>query len=123
MTDGQRVAGTLLVPSLKQIELLEVDSAHWGDHPVVPIGFLTVTNFLNTIEAIAHVQGRVRSKTPGESLLVEDETGRILVETTQPLPRQEGGQVEALGRWSRTRTNVVLRSGFYREIAGKEEGI
>lgn len=119
-TDGQRVAGTLLTPSMKQIELLEVAPAQWDERPVLPISALAVTNFLKASETIVRIRGKVRSENPGGVLLVEDETGQILVETTQPLP-QKGLQVEVLGRWSRARTNLVLRSGFYRELAGKAE--
>lgn len=116
-TDGQKVAGGMLTPSMKQIEFLDVDPAHWSAYPVLSIGSLAVTNFANSVETIVRVRGRVRAATPNESLVLEDETGRILMNTTQSLPRKEADQVEALGRWGRARTNVVLRSGVYREIA------
>jgi signal transduction histidine kinase len=119
-SDGQRVAGRLLVPGSQQIELLEVVSARWDEYPVTPIGQLGATNVPKNMEAIAHIRGKVRSVPPERGLVVEDESGQLLVETTQRAPRTSGGQVEVLGRWSRAGTNVVLESGLYRELAGEE---
>ncbi|MEY2429032.1 MAG: hypothetical protein QOJ40_1917, partial [Verrucomicrobiota bacterium] len=116
-TDGQKVAGGMLTPSMKQIESLEVDPAHWLTYPVLSIGSLALTNFPNTSEPIVHVRGSVVSGTSNGSIVLEDATGRILMNTTQPPMWKQAGKVEALGRWGRARTNVILRSGFYREIA------
>jgi signal transduction histidine kinase len=120
-TDGQTVAGALLTPSLRQIETLEVAPSRWDEYPPLPISALTATNLPRTAEVIVHLRGRTRAETRDGLLRVEDETGSIAVETTQPRPRHEGAQVEVLGRWSRPRTKVLLRSGVYREFAGKAE--
>jgi signal transduction histidine kinase len=114
VSDGQRVAGTLLVPSLKQVEILELDVARWNDYPRQPIASLLNTNFPDTVEAIVHVRGKLRSQPVGKPMVIADDTGQLFLETTQPLPGPEGVVVEALGRWSRTGSNVVLRCGFYR---------
>ena len=120
--DGQKVAGGMLTPSLKQLELLEIALPHWSRYPVTPIGSLALPDVPNAAEKMVHIRGNVRSANSGQSLLVADETGGTLVETTQEIRSKQGTEVEALGYWTRTRTNVILRAGFYREIPGKADG-
>lgn len=118
-TDGQMVAGGLLAPSSRQIEVIEVASLLWDECPLLPIGQLSATNASDSAKALVHIRGKVLSTRQEGGLVLEDETGQVLVETSQPGSATEGGQVEALGRWSRSGTNVVLESGFYRELAGQ----
>ena len=122
-TDGQQVAGALLVPTWRDVEVLEVAPVHWMDVPVSLIGLLAGTNFAPASETVVHIRGKVRSRSPGQSLIVEDETGQVLAETSQSSPVAVGAEVEVLGRWSRAGNNVVLRCGCYREVplGGKED--
>jgi signal transduction histidine kinase len=115
-TDGQQVAGTLLVPTMRDIELLEVAPGHWVDVPIVPIVRLADTNSPMSAETVVHVRGKVLSRSPGASLTVADETGQVFVETSQTSPAMMSEHVEALGRWSRAGTNIVLRCAACREV-------
>jgi signal transduction histidine kinase len=114
--DGQNVAGVLLAPSANQIELLEVDSSAWEEHPVHTVAHLCGLREPPAPDELAHVRGKMYSSQPGESFVLADGTGPILVESGQRLLPPDGTQIEALGRWSRNGTNVLLRGGFCREI-------
>jgi len=116
-TDGQSVAGKLLAPGIGQIQLMEVPAELWDVHPIIPIGRLAGMEVLPEAETIVHVRGKIHSLSDGR-IFVEDTTGLVQLATTQPPPQNEAGLVEALGRWSRMNTNIVLQCAFYREIAG-----
>lgn len=112
-TDGQRIGGTLLIPSIKQIELLEPASTLWASCPVTPIASLKPANASGSV---VHIRGIVRSIIPGQSILAEDASGQILVETSQSLSEALGSQAEVLGRIEQRGTNVILDYGFCRAI-------
>jgi len=114
--EGQRIAGTLLVPSLQQIETLDPASALWTEYPILPIGQLANTNLFVARDSVVHVCGKICSFTPSKFLSVEDATGRILVETTHFPPENTEAQIEALGQLTRVGMNLVLQNGFYRSI-------
>jgi signal transduction histidine kinase len=120
--DGRQVAGVLVVPSMQQIEMLEINAAHWPRYPVLSASLLAGANFKERIETIVHVRGIVSVPEPGGPLMLADKTGRVLLETTQAPPRAQGIEIEALGRWSREGSNVVLRCAGYRELMHKANG-
>jgi signal transduction histidine kinase len=118
--DGQTVP-SLLVTSLKNIVITEIDPAHWADSPIRPIKSLTGIDFSEATSTLVHIGGIVCSNSPDKILAVEDSTGRILIETSQASPRI-GDQVEALGWRSLEGSNVVLRGGCYKKIPQKTAG-
>jgi signal transduction histidine kinase len=118
--DGQ-TAPSLLLPSLADLELVEMAPAHWVDYPILPIRSLVETNLAETTGLIVHVSGVVCANSPRKGLALDDGTGRVLLETTQP-PPQIGDRVEALGWLNQKDGPVVLRRSFYRKTPGKVEG-
>lgn len=122
-TEGQRVAGRLLVPGLDQIEILEPDPALWRECPVVSNGFLDATGFLKANDSLVHVRGKIRSLQPDEPVLLEDGSGRVLVKSAHPPHGDIGSEVEALGLLMRVGTNVVLHDAFYRELSRSEHAL
>lgn len=118
-TDGQIVAGTLLAPGLKQIQLVALSPTQWNSHPVVPIGQLARTVFLKEAGAIEHIRGTVVSSQTNGMLVVKDATGQVQVEVLQLAPSAKGSRVEALGCCSRVGSNVVLQCGFSRKSSGE----
>jgi signal transduction histidine kinase len=113
--DEHKIPGALWVPGLEQMELLEVAPKLWTDMPIVPIGDLLATNFSEPAEPMIHVSGRVRSVGPGQLLMIEDETGRVALQTKQPLPKL-GDRIEALAKPRQTGTNFVLQHGYFRQV-------
>jgi signal transduction histidine kinase len=118
-SDGQSVAGQILTPGMDGLELLELAPGLWTGHATLPISALGGTNCLAMVETLVHVRGRLDARKPGEPLRLADDTGQLLLETTQPPPGPQGALVEALGRWSLAGTNIVLRPAFYRELPDK----
>jgi signal transduction histidine kinase len=112
---GGQTVPALLVPSLDQITLVEMAPAHWVEYPVLPIGALAETHFSESAGAVVHIRGTVCSNSPGRFVVIEDETGRIPVETIQPT-LAAGDHVEVLGWMSREADKVVVRAGGCREV-------
>lgn len=115
-SSGQMLGAVMWVPSLKQVELLEVEPDLWTSHPVRSIMDLLSTNFQSQLEPIVHVSGRIHSVGTNGSMVIQDETGELVLETTQRLPEATGVYVDALGRWSRTKNGIVLQGGGYRKV-------
>ena len=118
LTDGQLVAGRLLAPGVDQIESLELPPEQWNNHPVVAVKSLSALNAPPGTEKIVHVRGKLHSRGDG-SYDLEDGTGSVRVETTQPPPQNEDGFVEILGRLNRVGTNVDLQFAICREITDR----
>ncbi|MDB6017463.1 MAG: Histidine kinase [Pedosphaera sp.] len=109
---------SLLVPSLQQITVIEVDPEYWIDYPIVPIHLLTENNFKNSTQTMVHIIGIVSSNLADHSIMINDQTGQIGVKTTQALP-PVGKEIEALGWLSHSENKWLLESAFYREVAPK----
>jgi signal transduction histidine kinase len=120
-TDGQRLVGGMVTPSLKQVEFVQMAPDHWTDYPALPVGALLATNFPGNSEAFVHVRGHLYASAPDEPLVLVDGTDQVLLETAQPPPKTAGAEVEALGRWARVRGQVVLQCGYYRALSPEIE--
>ena len=115
--DGeQKQAGLLSVLSWKQIEPMELATWSIGlEHPVTSVRDLTLTG---VSEPVVHLSGQVRSVERDSGLVIEeDETGQIVVQTTQTPAGIVGAKVEALGKWKRVGTKVILQGAFYRQAS------
>ena len=114
-SEGQKVAGAIVVAGWKQIEVLQVAAEHWTATPLVPISSLLSANPHGANDAIVRVQGKFRLATPDQPLLVEDQTGQIPVEGIQVPPEADGTGVELLGRLRRVGATAVFQSGSFRK--------
>jgi signal transduction histidine kinase len=114
--DGQRVAGSLITPSIHQIEILELAPALWAECPTVPIGQLLRTNCVENSGAIAHVRGKIQANGSGGQMLLVDETGHLPIVLAQGTNPQNGEQVEALGRCNTSGTNLTLQRVSWRPV-------
>lgn len=122
-SDGQLVAGELLVPGSRQLALLQVPPLRWEEYPLLSIGRLSSTNPSDNPGLIVRLRGQVRSAQADGRLLLGDDTGQVQVQTSQPPPSADGRQIEVLGRLSRRGTNVVLESGLCRELPQGPEAV
>lgn len=113
--DGQ-VVPSILVPDLKDIAIVEIDSTHWAEYPVMPIRWIDATNFPDGTEPLVRTSGTVSSNFFNGLLAVEAAGGKILIETNNDLPKP-GDRIEVLGWWSREGSNTVLRSGLSRDLS------
>jgi signal transduction histidine kinase len=114
-SDGQLVAGTLLVPGTGQIELRSVPAERWGEHSVVSINSLGSIKVPPGADTIVHLRGKIQSAADGDRFIA-DETGSIPLPAVSPATQSDNSLVEALGSLVRTGTNLVLQCAFCREI-------
>jgi signal transduction histidine kinase len=112
--DGQMTTGTLWVPSLEQVEILEASPKLWSDHPILPIKDLLAAN-LDSDLAIVHIKGRVEAAGTNQSLLIEDGTGQVELRTSPPFPKLYDW-VELLAKRGQVGTSVVLQCSVVRQV-------
>jgi signal transduction histidine kinase/ActR/RegA family two-component response regulator len=109
--DGSRAASVISILSWRQIELVEVESLLWARKAV---SLITNSVLNRETDPSVHLRGVVNAVTPGESILIEDLSGRAMIRSTQTQPAVKTGQtIEVLGAWSRDETNV-LQESIYR---------
>ncbi len=120
-TVGGQTVPTLIVPDLKNTMVTETDPTFWADYPVRPIAVLWETNVPGATGTMVHVSGTVVSNSSGNSFVIADKSGRLEIETAQPIPRLRD-LVDAVGWWNRAGSDTVLRNGFYWNTQQKPKG-
>ncbi len=111
---GQQIAGILLTPGLEQIEYLELPAARWEDTPLMRISDCVATNPPPSPKEIVHIKGKARMSDYGKSVMLDDGTGQIFLETIRPVSAKNGDSVDALGCRSQSGTNLILKCVSYR---------
>ena len=76
--EGQRIGGALLVPSPRQIEIIEPSALFADSYPVMPIQSLSKKN---TVNSLVHLHGRISRTAAGESVALRDAPGEIFLKT------------------------------------------
>jgi signal transduction histidine kinase len=107
---------SLLVPGLNEIDVIELSPSQWSNFPVVPMGSLSESNVLKSSPTMFHIVGIVVSNSFENLPVIQDRTGRILLNTLQTIPSM-GDQIEALGWLDKEGTNMVLQHSIYRNIS------
>src|SRR6185369_2520443 len=107
--DGKMIA-SLLATNANDVTILQLPEETWQRYPVRRI------NQAGSGETIVHLSGRVRSVKEAESFSLADDTGLIVVETKDAVPKILGRQVEALGEAAGEGSNVVLRTALFRPL-------
>ncbi len=118
--DGE-TSPSLMVPDLKDTAMVDLSSTHWADFPLVSIGSLIETNLPVEIGSLVHISGTVCSNLTDGRHVIDDKTGRILVETDRAILRT-GEQIEAIGRCGQQAGDLVLRGAFYRRTLQDLDG-
>jgi signal transduction histidine kinase len=112
--DGLMTPGTLWVPGLEQVEILEASPKLWSDQAIVAIRDLMITNSDADLPMV-HISARVQSVETNQSAVIEDETGKIVFQLNQRLPKL-GDRVEVLAKCGLAGTNMVLSWGIIRQL-------
>jgi len=68
------------------------------------------------------IRGALRDWIPGQSLVIRDETGQIVVNSPQPASLQIGDNVEVVGRLDQTGLTVSLREPLFRTLPRRTSG-
>ena len=82
--EGQVEWGKIWVPSLAQVELLEVAPELWSSSAAAGVGRVQAGMGERGGAGLTRVRGKVRSLGAGRSMVVEDETGRLPVSAAMP---------------------------------------
>ncbi|HEX3800072.1 MAG TPA: ATP-binding protein [Verrucomicrobiae bacterium] len=112
--DGKMVA-SFVVPGADQISILEMDPAHWNEHPVENIAAILSTNEVENSGAIVHLSGTVATNSAENIFTLTDSSGKVEIESSQPKP-SSGDQIEVLGWLDRANARAIIHSSFYRKI-------
>ncbi|HEY5913860.1 MAG TPA: sensor histidine kinase [Verrucomicrobiae bacterium] len=119
--DGQSVPRLLEVSDRAAIEQLELAPKTWTAYSRTTISNLLRADFEAKEGIVVRVAGRIQAVESDRSLVIEDATANVRVQTLQKKPQVVGDPVEVLAQRSRTGTNVVLENGFCRETAQDEQ--
>jgi signal transduction histidine kinase len=120
-TEGRQVGGTLLVPGMNGISLLEVASKSWQTIPLTALGKLSVQNPGPGSRAeVVRVRGIVR-QADGERIRLEDESGSVPAKVWGT-PPEPGSMVEIVGPLIRANSGLAIEGGLCRSIGPAPAG-
>jgi len=106
----------LFVPALDQLTVDTPAPADRYGAPVSPISSLLQFDPENALGHQMHVRGIATLRRPGASLVVQDKSGGVVVETDQTADVSPGDLVDAIGFPAPGRYVPVLQNGDFRRI-------
>ncbi len=112
--DEHRIPGMFWVPDWAHVEVLSLSSRAWDSQPVSTVGE-TLTGPTNA-NGLYHLRGQILQLNPGSAMVLSDGTGQIQLQTTSPLPKASGGQVDALAIRDDLAPLTTWRCLAFREI-------
>jgi len=112
----------LLLPSLRQISIIEMPPDRRTDCPTAQISSLAEPCFTNQTLFLAHIRGTLGSNSTRFPIGITDRTGRMAIRTKQALPSM-GAEVEALGWPTRSGDDLVMTGVFIRELSPETNGV
>ena len=122
--DGKLLDAQMVIPRMEDVELLQTPFSNGRfDIPVRAIAWL----HSSSSNEPARVQGKVERQESGKTLIIQDGSGHVTVETWQTRPVKQGDMVEAVGWPVSEGPALRLRQGMFRpierlEIAVSETG-
>jgi signal transduction histidine kinase/DNA-binding response OmpR family regulator len=106
----------LFVPSLDQMTVDVPAPADRYATPVSPISSVLQFHAVNELGRRMHVRGVVTLRRPGIGLVAQDNTGGVVIETTQATEVSAGDLVDAIGFPAPGRYVPILQDGDFRKI-------
>lgn len=106
----------LFVPNLDQVAVDVPALADRYGTPVSPIGSVLQFSPEKALGRRVHVRGIVTLRRPGLGLVVQDNTGGVVLETTQAAEASPGDLVDAIGFAAAGRYVPILQDGDFRKI-------
>jgi signal transduction histidine kinase len=114
--NGQITAPILTVAGMQAITVLKQPSVGPFDRAALPIGRLMQYRSGTDYEHRVRVAGTVTYAKSGESVILQDTTGAVFVQTDQYMSLQAGDEVEASGFPSPRKSGPVLENSVFRFI-------
>lgn len=119
--DGRWIRGEFFVQHWDDIEQRYITPTIWAEYPRVKIGSLMAKESSNILESVVHLNGRITAPAAGTPWVLEDETGRIILDDFAPDGRV-GRSSDVLGVLRLDGSNLVLQCAhFYRLGEGGTE--
>jgi signal transduction histidine kinase len=111
--NGKLLDAQMAIPRIEDVELLQTLSANAGfDVPVRTIASLQTS----PSNELVRVQGKIERREPGASVIIQDGSGRVTVETWQTRAAKPGDLVEGVGLPVADGPALRLRQGMFRPI-------
>lgn len=113
------VRGELFVQQWDDVEQLYIVPNIWTEYPRIAIGDLVTMGSSNRTGTVVHLKGGIVSQGVGKPLLLEDESGCIVLSDKVPAGRV-GQLSDVLGRVALKGSDLVLQSAHFPQ--GEERG-
>lgn len=111
----QLILVEVYVPLLSDLVVEKTETDNPFDRPVIPLNNLAQYRRGNSLGQRVHVRGVVTYQKSGESLLLQDQEGALLVQSRQAAVFKPGEVVEAVGFPSFENYLPVLQDAVFRE--------
>ncbi len=118
--DGQSVVGEMLVPSIRQVQLIEPSGLLWSTVGVQPIRAVD-SEAGSARPKITRVRGKGRLDPVNRLLRVSDATGELWAETAGQLSEGTTIPMEVLGFATRENGRTILRKAVYRTLTDETD--
>ena len=109
------ISNEFFVQQWEDVEQRYIAPQIWTEYPLVEIERLSTIARSRVVGSVVHLRGRVASQGAGQSMLLEDGSGRIVLDDAVPDTRV-GQLSDVLGRVAQEGSNLVLRSTHFRQM-------
>lgn len=106
--DGQFTRSEFYVQRWNDVEQLYITPAIWVEYPLNKIGNLLTSEPSNIVDSVVHLNGKISSMGVGQPMVLEDETGRMIMNDSVP-DEFVGHSLDVLGLLSLEGSDWVLR--------------
>jgi signal transduction histidine kinase len=113
--DGNLTRGEFFVQKWDDIEQHYVTPKIWTEYPLVEIGTLLTMDPSGIMDSVVHIKGRFLLSEDGESVVLEDDSGRLVMDDVT-VKEYIPGAVDVLGRVWMNGTGLTLRCTHYRSL-------
>jgi len=111
---GERIAGKMLAPGMRQISLLNVSDASWETVPHMEIASLPHVNSTNLEKFPVNVSGIITNVQVNRSFILKDGKSEVEVRNMDIHTSQTGQPVDVLGMVDHAGLKTILRYTTYR---------
>jgi signal transduction histidine kinase len=113
--DGQFMRSEFYAQYWDDIKEQHITPTIWAEYPASRIGNLRMLEISNAVDSVVHINGMIESMDDGETMVLEDGTGRMILDGSVP-EDLVGRSTEVMGllRWDGS--NLVLRCPLFNRL-------
>ncbi|RLA16384.1 MAG: hypothetical protein DRQ62_16305, partial [Gammaproteobacteria bacterium] len=114
--DGRLMRSDFYAQHWDDIDQQYITPTIWAEYPISKIGNLLTMESSNVVDSVVHLSGRITSPDAGQTMVLEDRSGRIVLDNG-PVPDDRVGlSASVLGVLSLDGSNWVLRCAHFRRL-------